>query len=296
MKTTIYKSYFLLHIIVLIFGFTGVLGEAISLPSERIVWYRVVIAVVSLLVYSAIFKKKILNVTKKQLLQYLVVGFIVALHWITFFYSIKISNVSVALASLSSGALFTSFLEPLINNKKLLWYEVLLGIIIVFGLILIFNFSLQYYLGIIVALVSSFLAAIFGIFNAKFSAENKNSTSITFYEMLGGVVILSLYFLLTNQIDVSFFSLSFNDLILLIILGVVATSFAFVGIVKVLQNVSAFTVALSINLEPVYGILVALYLWPEKEKMHSGFYGGTLVILSALVINAILKKKYSKVG
>ena len=296
MEKSIYKSYFLLHIIVLIFGFTGVLGEAISLPSERIVWYRVAIAVISLLLYSVVFKKKILKVTKKQLLKYLLVGFIVALHWITFFYAIKISNVSVALASLSSGALFTSFLEPLLNNKKLLLYEVLLGVVIVFGLILIFNFSLHYYMGILVALLSSFLAAFFGIFNAKFSSENENSTSITFYEMLGGVVILTVYFLLTNQINLSFFSLSLNDLILLIILGVIATSFAFVGIVKVLKNVSAFTVALSINLEPIYGILVALYLWPEKEKMNSGFYGGTFIILLALVINAVLKKKYSKVG
>jgi len=296
MKSAINKSYFLLHIIVLIFGFTGVLGEAISLPSERIVWFRVVIAVVSLFIYCVVLKKNIFSITKKQLIQYIGVGFIVALHWISFFYAIKISNVSVALASLSSGALFTSFLEPLLNKKKFLWYEALLGIMIVFGLILIFNFSLHYYMGIVVALISSFLAAVFGIFNARFSAENKNSTSITFFEMLGGVILLSIYFLVTKQLDSSFFILSSNDIVLLIILGVVATSFAFVGIVKVLQNVSAFTVALSINLEPIYGILVALYLWPEKEKMDSGFYGGTLIILAALFTNAVLKKKYSKVG
>ena len=138
-----YKSYLLLHIIVLIFGFTGVLGQAITLPSERIVWFRVFIAVISLFFYGVIFKKNVVKVTKVQLLQYISVGFIVALHWITFFESIKISNVSVALASLSSGALFTSFLEPLINKKKFLWYEMILGILIVVGLILIFNLPIN---------------------------------------------------------------------------------------------------------------------------------------------------------
>lgn len=215
-------------------------------------------------------------------------GLIIALHWFTFFKAIKVSNVSVTLACLSTGAFFASFLEPVFYRRRIIWYEVLFGLIVVVGLFFIFNFEGNYLYGIILALISAFLSALFSVFNGKL-ATKYDSTIITFYELIGGVLFFSIYLLFSGGFDLAFFHVSNSDWIYLIILSSVCTAYAFIASVHVMRHISPYTVMLTINMEPVYGIILALIVFGEKEQMSTGFYIGTLIILSTVVLNGFVK-------
>lgn len=283
-----YQYHLLLHFIVIIWGFTGILGKLISLPSNSLVWYRMLIAFFGIGVYlftSGIqVKPKPSNVAK-----YFVVGLVVALHWVTFFQSIKVSNVSIALACLSSTTLFVAFLEPLIYKRKIVLYEVILGLCVIIGLSLIFSFETQYKQGIILALISAFLAATFGTLNGVL-VRNDRPRVISFYEMLGGFLGITVYFLVTNQWQVFTSIPAIQDMGNLLILGLVCTAFAFVASVKVLKVLSPYTVTISINMEPIYAIILALLFFGDEEKMTSGFYAGAALILGTIFTNAYLKR------
>lgn len=283
-----YQYHLLLHFIVIIWGFTGILGKLISLPANSLVWYRMLIAFFGIGVYlftSGIqVKPKPSNVAK-----YFVVGLVVALHWVTFFQSIKVSNVSIALACLSSTTLFVAFLEPLIYKRKIVLYEVILGLCVIIGLSLIFSFETQYKQGIILALISAFLAATFGTLNGVL-VRNDRPRVISFYEMLGGVLGITVYFLVTNQWQVFTSIPAIKDMGYLLILGLVCTAFAFVASVEVLKVLSPYTVTISINMEPIYAIILALLFFGDEEKMTSGFYAGAALILGTIFTNAYLKR------
>jgi drug/metabolite transporter (DMT)-like permease len=282
------KSYFLLHLIVFIWGFTAILGALISLDALPLVWWRMLLAVVFILVY--IYIKKIpIKIPKKTVLAFLFAGLIIALHWLTFFKAIKVSNVSVTLACLSTGAFFTSILEPLLFGKKVVWYEVLFGLIVVGGLYIIFNVEVDYVYGIILALTSAFLSALFTVINAKFTKEYMPSV-ISFYELVGGVVFLSIYLLFSNGFNVEFFSLSLSDFGWLILLSSICTAYAFIASVKVMKYLSPYTVMLTINLEPIYGIILAVLIFKDAEHMSPMFYLGAVIILSTVILNGVMKK------
>lgn len=284
------KSYLHLHFIVFIWGFTAVLGALISLDALPLVWWRMSLAVLFTLIY--IYYKKInLKLTTKTIGYLLIAGVIIALHWLTFFKAIKVSNVSITLACLSTGAFFTSFLEPIFYKRKIIWYEVLLGIIVVFGLYLIFNIDGDYTLGIILALISAFLSALFSVINGKFAKEY-NASVISFYELLGGVALLSLYLCFTNGFTADFFTISLSDLGWLFVLASVCTAYAFIASVAVMKHLSPYTVMLTINLEPIYGILLALLVFKEKEQMGTNFYIGALIILATVLANVLLKNYF----
>ena len=282
------KSYVLLHIIVFIWGFTAILGALISLDALPLVWWRMSLAVFFILIYVLI-KKISLKIPKKTILAFLFAGLIIALHWLTFFKAIKVSNVSITLACLSTGAFFTSILEPLLFGKKIVWYEVLFGIIVVIGLYVIFNVEVNYMDGIILALTSAFLSALFTVINAKFTKEYMPSV-ISFYELLGGVVFLSIYLLFSNGFSNEFFLLSLSDFGWLILLASICTAYAFIASVKVMRYLSPYTVMLTINLEPVYGIVLAVLLFKDAERMSPMFYLGAAIILTTVVLNGIIKK------
>lgn len=282
------RNILILHFTVLIWGFTGVLGELISVSAMHLVWYRVLIAAISLWVYFLIAKKPIL-VSKSQLIQYLAVGMLVGLHWVLFFHAIKISTVSVTLVTLSSVTLFTAILEPVINRKKISIADILIGLVIIFGIYLIFKFEFQYFWGIVYGLSCAFCASIFSIFNARM-VKKGSPTSITFYEMIGAWIGVSMILLISGQFDEQMI-LSQSDLMYLLVLGVGCTAIAYVLGVAVMRELSAFTVALTTNMEPVYGIILALLIFGQKEAMSTGFYFGAIIVLVAVFIYPYLKTK-----
>jgi len=250
------KSYLHLHLIVFIWGFTAILGGLISLDALPLVWYRMMIALLLLFLFLLVRKRPI-GASGKILAGFLLGGLVIALHWLTFFMAIKVSNISVTLACLSTGAFFASFLEPIFYGRKMIWYEVLFGLIVIVGLGIIFNVEGDHIEGIVLALTSAFLSALFSVINGKFAQKHEASV-ITFYELLGGVGFLTLYMLFSGYFTPSFFELSLSDCIWLLVLGSICTAYAFLASVKVMKYLSPYTVMLTINLEPIYGIILAV--------------------------------------
>jgi drug/metabolite transporter (DMT)-like permease len=282
------KHYLHLHFLVFIAGFTAILGELITIGALELVWYRMSIAGILMFVYIKIIKLDI-KITKKAFWQFSAAGVIIALHWITFFEAINQANVSIALAMFSSGAFFASFIEPFFFKRRVLAYEILFGIVVILGVFLITSSEMGYVNGIILGLLSALFSTLFAVINGRF-IENSNSTVISFYEFISGVVFLTLFILATgNTFNAEFFTLSNSDWIYIFILASVCTAYAFIGAVEVMRHLSPFTVILSYNLEPVYGIALALVLFPETEKMSSQFYIGAILVLTTVLFDAILK-------
>ncbi|SHI98457.1 DMT family transporter [Flavobacterium terrae] len=283
------NSYLHLHFIVFVWGFTAVLGALITLEALPLVWYRMLFASLFILIY--IFYKKIsIKLPLKTILILLFAGLVIALHWFTFFKAIKVSNVSVTLACLSTGAFFASILEPIFFKRKIIGYEVLFGLIVIAGLYLIFNVEGHYVEGIILALTSAFLSASFSIINGKF-AKVYDPTVISFYELLGGVLFFSVFLLIGGNFNADFFKLSWEDLKWLFILSSFCTAYAFIASVAVMKYLSPYTVMLTINLEPIYGIILALIVFGEKEQMNRQFYIGALIILTTVILNGVFKNR-----
>ncbi len=284
------KSYLHLHWIVFIWGFTAVLGRLITLDALPLVWFRMLFAVGFIFIYIKI-KKVPLKLPKKVLLKFLVAGLVIALHWFTFFRAIKVSNVSITLACLSTGAFFTSIIEPIFFRKKVIWYEIFFGLIVVFGLTIIFNVEGKYMEGIILALISAFLSASFAVINSKF-VKDYDPTIISFYELLGGVLFFSIFIMGTSGFDTKFFQLTNNDFMYLMILSSVCTAYAFIASTAVMKFLSPYTVMLTINLEPIYGIVLAVFIFKDKEQMSPTFYVGAAVILITVILNGIIKSRH----
>lgn len=283
------KNYLHLHLIVFIWGFTAILGALISIDAIPLVWYRMLLASIFIVIYFLI-KRKSFQIDKKGLVKFMFTGLIIALHWITFFKAIKVSNVSVALVTMSTGAFFTSFIEPFFFKRKIKFQEIILGLLVVLGLYIIFNFESQYTLGIVYALISAFLAALFAVLNGMYVKEYKPDV-ISVYQLFFGSLCITAFLLFQNQFTASFFQLSFLDWLYLIILSSVCTAYAFIISVKVMKHLTPYTVMLTINLEPVYAIILALIIFGEKEKMNSEFYIGALIVLLVVLLNGILKNK-----
>jgi len=282
-------NYLHLHFIVFIWGFTAVIGALISLDAIPLVWYRMGLASVFVLLYIAIARKKI-RFPKKVLFGFFIAGLIIAVHWLTFFGAIKVSNVSVTLAIMSTGAFFTSLLEPLFYKRRIIFYEVIFGLIAVIGLFIIFQASMEYFWGIILALISAFLSALFSVINGRY-AKRYEASVISMYELIFGMLCISLYLLFTESFTADFFIVSTSDWWYLFLLASVCTAYAFIASVHVMRWLSPFTVMLTINLEPVYGIILALWILGDSENMSPQFYYGALIILATVILNGILKMK-----
>ncbi len=281
------KSYLHLHLIVFVWGFTGVLGELISTTSVAKVWYRMTIALVLVYIYVKI-KKIPIKISRNLLLIFLGSGFIIALHWFAFFEAIEVSNVSVTLATLSTGAFFASILEPLFYRRRIIGYEVVFGLLVMCGLYIIYDVNGNFLYGITLALIAAFLSALFSVINSKF-AKQYDASYISLYQILGGVLFLTVYMFFTGELNGDFFILSFNDWIYLLILGSICTAYTFVASIDVMKYLSPYTVMLTINLEPVYGIILAILIFPETEKMSKEFYIGAAIILLTILANGYFK-------
>lgn len=284
------KNYFLLHLIIFIWGFTAILGALISIDAIPLVWYRMLFASFFIAIYFML-KKKSFVVDFKGIIRFFFSGIIIALHWIFFFKSIKVSNVSVALVTLSTGAFFVSLLEPLFFKRKIRIIELALGVGVVLGLYIIFNFESEYTSGILYALLASFLSALFSVLNGLFVKQYK-PTQISFYQLFFGFLVITIYLFFRGEFSIDFFQLPKKDWLYLFILSSVCTAFAFIVAVKVMRVVSPFTVVLSNNLEPVYAIILALLIFREKEHMKPAFYIGGVLILSLVLVNGIVKNRH----
>jgi drug/metabolite transporter (DMT)-like permease len=286
-KPSVNKNLLLLHFTVMIWGFTGTLGKLISIAAVSLVWYRVLIASVSLFLYFIISKTNF-KVTKKSFFKFVFNGALVGTHWILFFASIKLSTVAVTLVCLSSITLFTAIFEPLINKSRISKLEILAGALIITGIILIFKFETQYTKGIIAGLISAILASLFAIINSKL-VKNHEAPVIAFYELSGAFFWITIYMLFTNGFTRALL-LSPSDIGYLLLLGTICTSIAYVCGVYVMRELSAFRVALITNLEPVYGIIIAFFFFGDLNKMTPGFWAGAAIILSTILLYPVTRK------
>lgn len=283
------KNFLHLHFIVFIWGFTAVLGKLISIDALPLVWYRMGIASLLILLFIGI-RGYSLKVSKKNLLILCTAGAALAVHWVTFFLAIKVSNVSIALATMSTGAFFTALLEPILYKRKLIWYELVFGLIVILGLLLIFKVETQYAYGMLIALLSALMGVIFTLINGKLVATHK-PTMISFYELTVGVLLISVLMGFQGGFNPELFELSQNDWLYILILASICTAYAFIGGVHVMKYITPYTVVLTVNLEPVYGIILAFFIFGETEKMSSMFYLGALLILMTVIANGILKNR-----
>ena len=287
------KSLVHLHFLIFLWGFTSILGALINLDSMPIVWYRMSIASLLLAVYFLLFSPNSFRLHKGALKYYLLGGLLISVHWVLFFYAIKISSISLTLSILSSASLMTSILEPLLYKRSFRLYEIFFGLIVIFGLYLIFGVQKENIEGIVVALVCTLLSVLFSLLNGKL-IQHYPANNISFYQLFIGAVVISFALLFNLEDPASIVQLTWNDWLWLFLLSSVCTAYATIGSVVVLKNVTPYTMMLSLNLEPVYGILFSLWIFGEKELMSTQFYVGVLIILGGVVGNGIYKRQLKK--
>ncbi len=279
------KAFLQLHIAILLAGFTGVLGRLIHLNEALLVWYRMLFATIILFIIS-LFTVRIKRLTIREMIPLLGVGAIISIHWVLFYGSVKYANISVALVCFSALGFFSTLLEPLINQTRIDFTEFIIGLLAMLGIYLIFHFDKDYRLGIIFGIVSSFFAALFPILNKKLVGRFDSNT-ITFYEIGGGW--LSLNILVPIYLifyPAQYLIPSASDFFWLIILSLFCTVLAFNLSIRSLIKVSPFTVNLSYNLEPVYGIILAFVVFNENQYLGSSFYVGLGIIFFTVLVQS----------
>ncbi len=290
------KDYLHLHFLVLLWGFTAILGLLISIPPVEVVFYRTFLSALGLGLIMGL-KHISFKIGKREIIKILGTGFLIAAHWILFFASARVSNASVCLAGMATTAFWTSLLEPLAMKKRIKWFEVILGLVVVAGLYIIFHFEVRFALGLLMALGSALLAAVFTVINSHLTVRHNHYT-ITFYEMagafIGTVLFFPLYlkwFAVNGKLDLS---IDRMDFLYISILAFVCTVYAYSASIHLMKKMSAFVVNLTVNLEPVYGIILAYIIFGDKEKMVPGFYVGALVILLSILSYPVLNRRYER--
>jgi drug/metabolite transporter (DMT)-like permease len=286
------RALLLLHFIVFLWGFTGILGKELHFSVFVLVALRMLIALVSIGLYAMVAKKSLV-LPKRDVLKLIGVGVLTSCHWCAFFYSIHKSNVSTTLSVISTTAFFVALISPFFNKSKLKLKELSLGVLVIVGIAIIFSSGFQYATGIIYSLIAALLAAVFSSFNGRF-IQRIPATPIAFYEMLGGSLVM-VGMITWNQEWNVVSALKAYDWMLLILLGTATTAFAFIASVQVMKHLSPFTCAMAINLEPVYTIVFALLIYGSSEYMSGVFYFGAAIILIALFAESLLKNKKSSI-
>ncbi len=285
------KAYVMIHVAVMLFGFTAILGRLIDLPGATIVWYRMFLTGISLCFFPSIFNH-IRKISRDQLIRIAGIGILVTLHWVAFYEAIKYSNASITLSCLASTSFFTAIIEPLFFRTKIKAPELILGSMVIVGFVFIFGFTGEnYYVGMIIAIISAILAAIFSVLN-KTIVSKHNIYAITLIQFMSGVLFLSimspLYLKLFPQTQVI---PSSTDWFYLLVLALLCTTLAYTLAMKALIYLSAFTTNLAINLEPVYGIFMAYFILHEDEDLNMGFYAGAGIILCAVLLHAWMNNR-----
>ena len=274
---------------VLILGFTGIFGKLISLNTIELVWYRMLIAFITLFTFL-VFKKELTKIKKKDFFGLLFVGSLVAVHWFFFFESIKVSNVSVAVVCLSTASFFSAMIEPLFLKRKPKLYEYILGIVVFVTLFLMLEAETKYTMGYVYGIIASFLGTLLTLYNAKY-INRLEASKITMVEMLAGVIIFSILMLLNKEIGINNLKIDINDFVYLLLLGTICTAAVFVWMVEIMKYISPYSLIMAINLEPIYSIVLALIIFSESEHMNLSFYIGASVIILVVFLESYLKNK-----
>ena len=278
-----------LHIMVVILGLTGVFGKLISLSAIHLVFYRMGIAFISIAIFLY-FKKQLFSISKKDFFGLLAVGALVTFHWLCFFESIKVSTVSVAVVCLATSSLFSALIEPFFFKRKFLFYEVIMGIVVVVALAFIMGTETKYILGYFYGIIAALLATLFTLFNAKY-INKVGAAKITMIEMLSGVIIISCILFYQQDYTVFTTTISISDLTYLIILGTLCTAMVFVWLTEIMRHITPYSLIMAINLEPVYSIIFALIIFGDNELMSSSFYFGSCVIIGIVFLDGYLKNR-----
>lgn len=286
------NKYFQLHVIILLWGFTPVLGKLITIPALDLVFWRLLFSILSLGIFVW-YKKIKYSVSLKQLAEILVLGFLVGAHWYFFYHAIKVSNVAIAMAGFSTVTLFASILQPFILKKKFFWGDVLYGFIIIIGLLIILRVESSAFLGIFYGVLAAFTGAFFSVYNGKLIVKH-NSSVITIIEFLGALIFIIISKFVISNYTFELIPLSISNLIWLLILSIFCTTIAFTMSVEIMKFFTPFTVIMTNNLEPIYGVLISLLIFGESEKMSSQFYLGAIIILICVFSYPIFKKKLAK--
>jgi drug/metabolite transporter (DMT)-like permease len=290
------KDYVKLHFVVLLFGFTAILGKLVTIPSVEMVFYRTLLAAagmgVLILATSGTYK-----VSRTDLLKIVLTGSIVAVHWLTFFASGRVSNPSTSLVGFATCSFWAAFIEPIAKRKKIQGLEVVLGVVVILGLILIFSFNFDYALGLFLGVASGLTAALFSVINSKLAAR-VSAYTITFYEMIGACITVVVFFPLYQTFFTDDQQLHLTpemmDWFYIGIMALACSVYAYSVMINLSKKLSVFFLNLALNLEPVYGILIALVVFGQQEVMGWNFYLGTLVILSAVAFYPFLKARSEK--
>jgi len=283
------KNILLMHFVILIFGFTGILGKLITIEAIPLVFWRTLIGGGAIYVWLKV-RREVSKKSASDVLKMGGIGLLVAIHWITFFASIKISNVSVALTMLATSPMFIGFLEPLIFKRKIDWRELTVAGVVLVGVGTIFSFDTTYHEGMILGIISAFFASLFATLNGVL-IKTHDASNISLVELLTASVAIFILLLFTGEVNWDLLMLSNQDWFWILILALVATSFAFIAFTSIMTVLTPFTTSVAINLEPIYSIILAVIIFGEEEIMGPRFYVGALIIICAVLLNSILKRK-----
>jgi drug/metabolite transporter (DMT)-like permease len=286
------KNILLMHFVILIFGFTGILGKLITIEAIPLVFWRTLIGGGAIYVWLKV-RRKVSKKSTSDILKMGGIGLLVAIHWITFFASIKISNVSVALTMLATSPMFIGFLEPLIFKRKIDWRELTVAAVVLVGVGTIFSFNTTYHEGMILGIISAFFASLFATLNGVL-IKTHDASNISLVELLTASAAIFILLFFTGEVNWELFVLSSQDWFWITILALVATSFAFIAFTSVMKVLTPFTTSVAINLEPIYSIILAVIIFGDEEIMGTRFYIGASIIIGAVFLNSLLKRKSRK--
>ncbi len=286
------NKYLQLHFIVLLWGFTPVLGKLISLPALDLVFWRLIFAGLSLAVFI-VYKKFKFELSIKETSIIFIMGILVGAHWYFFYHAIKVSNVSIAMAGFSTMTLFGSVLQPILMKKKFFWGDAFYGFILLFGLAIILKFESGSIEGVIYGILAAFTGAFFGTYNGKLILKH-NSSYITLVEFIGALAFIVIIKLIINDNHLYLTPFNNYDIAWLLVLSILCTTLAFTLSVEIMKYFTPFTVIITNNLEPVYGVLFSLLLFGQSEIMSSQFYFGALIILICVFSYPFFKKKFDR--
>jgi drug/metabolite transporter (DMT)-like permease len=296
MNTAQTSDYLKLHFIVFLWGSTAIMGKLISIPAVEMIFYRMLLASLGMVVLMLIKKESFL-VPTKDILKLLAVGILVSTHWIAFFGAGQASTASVSLVGFATASLWTAIIEPLSNRKSIQPLEIGLGVFVIIGLYIIFSFDFEYFLGLGLGILSGLLLAIFAVINSHL-VRRIPSVTITMYEMLGGFLFTAAFlpfyqdlWAIDGELQLSPTAM---DWLYISILAIVCSVYAYSLSVELMKKISVFTIQLALNLEPVYGIIMAVILLNEGKYLNTAFYIGTGIILLAVLLYPYLKNRFAK--
>ena len=289
------KNLLLLHFIVFIWGWSPILGKLINIEgviAYQLVWFRMLITVATIIIYLLVAGINI-KLPRSDIYKLVAVGLIITFHWICFYNAINVSNVSVTLVAFATATLFASIMEPLFYKRRIIRYEIVFGMVIIAAIAIIFKVETRYTLGIIFGILAAFTSSLFTVFNGLL-VQRISSSVISIYELGGGLIGLTVYLFFKGEFTTEFFTVTPYAWLWLSVLAVLGTTFPFIASVNLMKRISPYTVTLTVNLETIYGIIFAYYIWEKDEAMTPSFYLGAFIILATVFGNAILKRYLKK--